>query len=186
MRSTCSLSLDSWDRKKKNNDRQRRDRILRSFSTQKSGNSLHILGRFPYSISGDKGENPRENIQKIPEVADFCRLSWSNASWGIDRGAGSVPALHTVCAMLFQSPSLSSLDADRHSKGFLQWELKFVPSTYDTLQATSQSFLGMLVPWSSCPCFFGYPSVFFLRMFAIVKYFPPLLGAETCEGDERR
>ena len=54
------------------------------FSARKSGNFLHILGRFPYSIA-QKTWRKRKNIhwrnflkiqwRRRPEIADFCPLS---------------------------------------------------------------------------------------------------------------
>ena len=58
------------------------------FFARKSGNFLHIFGRFPtklYRKPGEKGNNPLEKIQKVhwrrrPQTADFCPLSWSNVN----------------------------------------------------------------------------------------------------------
>ena len=59
-----------------------------SFSARKSGNFLQILGDFLaklHSEAGEKGKKGTEKIQDIQwrrrrEIADFCPLSWSNAS----------------------------------------------------------------------------------------------------------
>ena len=62
------------------------------FSARKSGDFLHILGRFPNQIA-QKTRRHRKKIhwrkfkkiqwRRHPEIADFCPLSWSNASWKI-------------------------------------------------------------------------------------------------------
>ena len=59
------------------------------FSPWKWGNSLHIWGRFLYSMTQRTWRERKQihcrkfkNIQwrKFPEIADFRRLSWSNVS----------------------------------------------------------------------------------------------------------
>ena len=73
----------------KNHDSHRRDRILRFFLRPEIGQfSPHFgaISLLNYTENLEtRGKNPREKIQKIqwrrrPEIADFCPLSWSNAS----------------------------------------------------------------------------------------------------------
>ena len=76
---------DYINRDRKNHDSQTFDRILRFFSAWKSGNFLHILGRFLTNLHRKPGEKRKKSAgehSKDPmEIADFCPLSWSNASW---------------------------------------------------------------------------------------------------------
>ena len=75
---------------RKNRDSQRRHRILRFFLAQKSGNLLHIFGAGSLLDCTDNLEK-KKNIywrkfkkfqrRNVPEIADFCPLSWSNSSW---------------------------------------------------------------------------------------------------------
>ena len=85
----CNYDLDTWDRK--NHDSHRRDRILRFFLRPDIGQfSPHVgaISLLKYTVNLEKREKTLEKIQKFkkiqwrqrPEIADFCPLSWSNAS----------------------------------------------------------------------------------------------------------